>query len=72
LLDQDVRIKAIWWQVIPVLVLKQTDWPSQDGSVGITSKKDLLAAEKSGAAIQVPSNFFLFFSSAEMPKMSMK
>jgi hypothetical protein len=71
LINQDVNIRAIWWQVIPVLVLKQSDWPSQDGSTGITSLKAIQAAERAGAAVQAPSNFFLFFSSEIMPEMKM-
>ena len=59
----DINIRAIWWQVIPVLVTSQSDWPSQDGSSGITSYKALLAAKAAGSAIIAPSNFFLYFSS---------
>jgi hypothetical protein len=51
--------------------MNATDWPSQDGTTGITSKAKLDAAEQAGAAIQVPSNFFLFFSSASGGKMQM-
>lgn len=75
LLSQDINIKEIWWQVIPVLVETQSDWPNQDGTSGITSIKALQDAEKSGAAVQVPSNFFLFFNSYTTdsnPAMSMK
>lgn len=54
---------AIWWQVIPVLVLSQNDWPSKDGSTGITSTAEIQAAIKTGTAVEAPSNFFLFFSS---------
>jgi hypothetical protein len=64
LINQDINLPAIWWQVIPVLVTSQTDWPTQDGSSGITSVKALLAAKNAGTAIIAPSNFFLFFSSA--------
>ncbi len=64
----DSDVPAIWWQVIPTLVLKQSDWPPQDGSRGITSVKELKLAEQKKEAIEVPSNFFLFFSS----QMSMK
>jgi hypothetical protein len=71
LINQDVNIRAIWWQVIPVLVLQAADWPSQDGSTGITSLKAIQAAEKAGSAVQAPSNFFLFFSSKIMPGMKM-
>lgn len=77
LLAQDVNIKAIWWQVIPVLVLSQSDFPNQDGTTGITSYKKLQDAEAAGDAIQAPSNFFLFFSSVtnsggSMAGMNMK
>jgi hypothetical protein len=54
---------AIWWQVIPVLVLSQNDWPAKDGSTGITSTAEIQAAIKAGTAVEAPSNFFLFFSS---------
>jgi hypothetical protein len=69
LINQDVNIKAIWWQVIPVLVLKQSDWPDQQGNSGITSLAKLQAAEKAGTALEAPSNFFLFFSSHVMSGM---
>jgi hypothetical protein len=68
-LNMDAKIKAIWWQVDPVLITSQSDFPSEDGTSGITSTKALKAAEKAGDAIEVPSNFYLFFSSAEMAKM---
>ena len=58
--------KAIWWEVRPVLVMDQADWPAADGSSGITSVKKMDAAEKAGNAIEVPSNFFLFFGSMKM------
>jgi hypothetical protein len=63
LINADINFKPIWWQVIPVLVTSQSDWPAQDGSSGITSYDDLLAAKAAGTAIVAPSNFFLFFSS---------
>jgi hypothetical protein len=59
----DVSIPAEWWQVRPILVLQQSDWPSQDGSTGITSVTLLNAALKAGRAVQAPSNFFLYFGS---------
>jgi len=59
----DVNIQPIWWQVIPVLVLDQADWPDQDGDRGITSVVKINEAEKAGRAVEAPSNFFLFFSS---------
>ncbi len=62
-LNIDVAQPAIWWQVIPVLVLNASDWPTADGSSGITSVAKMHAAEKAGDALQAPSNFYLFFSS---------
>jgi hypothetical protein len=58
-----VNTGAIWWQVRPVLILDQADWPSADGMSGITSSDAMDAAEEAGRAIEVGSNFFLFFSS---------
>ena len=56
--------KPIWWEVRPVLVFKQSDWPAADASSGITSVKKMDDAEKDPTrAIEVPSNFFLFFNS---------
>jgi len=68
-LNVDVSTAPIWWEVVPVLVMNSNDWPSQDGSSGITSYAKLEAAEKAGDAIQVPSNFFLFFASHDMNGM---
>jgi hypothetical protein len=59
----------IWWQVRPVLVTNPSDWPDQAGTMGIRSVKELDAAEKAGDAIEVGSNFFLFFSSGKMKGM---
>jgi len=58
----DIIQAGEWWQVIPVLVLKQADWPvhKDDSLATVQGIKD---AEKAGAAIEVPSNFFLFFNS---------
>jgi hypothetical protein len=53
----------IWWEVRPVLIMHQSDWPAADGSSGITSSKAMDDAEAAGRAIEVGSNFFLFFSS---------
>lgn len=60
---QDLNTQPIWWQVIPVLVLDQNDWPNAQGTVGITSYQKMQAAEKAGSAVQAPSNFYLFFGS---------
>jgi hypothetical protein len=62
--DNDfINTKPIWWEVRPVLVMDQSDWPAADGSSGITSSEKMDAAEAAGRAIEVGSNFFLFFSS---------
>jgi len=61
--------RAIWWEVVPVLVTNLADWPPENGSSGITSVRDLQIAEAKGDAIQVPSNFYLFFSSQKMNDM---
>jgi hypothetical protein len=58
-----VNSRPIWWEVRPVLILNQGDWPAPDGSRGITSVKEMDEAEAAGRAIEVGSNFFLFFSS---------
>ena len=62
--------ETVWWQVRPVLVLSKADWPSKDGSTGLTSFAKVAAAEKAGRAIQAPSNFFLYFQS-QMAGMNM-
>jgi hypothetical protein len=58
-----VNTTPIWWEVRPVLVLNQSDWPAADGSSGITSSKVMDDVEAASRAIEVGSNFFLFFSS---------
>lgn len=58
-----VNTGDIWWEVRPVLVLFQSDWPAANGSSGITSSQKMDAAEQAGRAVEVGSNFFLFFSS---------
>src|SRR5262249_12437250 len=58
-----VNTGPIWWEVRPVLVLFQSDWPAADGSSGITSSRKMDDAENANRAIEVGSNFFLFFSS---------
>jgi hypothetical protein len=58
-----VNTTPIWWEVRPVLILDRSDWPAADGSSGITSSKAMDDAEAAGRAIEVGSNFFLFFSS---------
>lgn len=68
--NADANQSAIWWEVIPVLVTNLADFPTKDGSSGITSVAALKAAEQRGDAIQVPSNFFLFFSSKQISSMA--
>ena len=58
-----VNTGAIWWEVRPVLVMNPSDWPASDASSGITSSRLMDDAEAAGRAIEVGSNFFLFFSS---------
>ncbi|HZQ96870.1 MAG TPA: hypothetical protein VFA67_17790 [Candidatus Sulfotelmatobacter sp.] len=58
-----VNTTPIWWEVRPVLIMDASDWPSADGSSGITSSKAMDDAEAAGRAIEVGSNFFLFFKS---------
>jgi hypothetical protein len=58
-----VNAGAIWWEVRPVLIMDPSDWPAADGSSGITSSAAMDAAEGAGRAVEVGSNFFLFFSS---------
>jgi len=62
--DNDrIHTGTIWWEVRPVLVMDQSDWPAADGSSGITSSHKMDDAEAAGRAVEVGSNFFLFFSS---------
>jgi hypothetical protein len=59
-----VNTGPIWWEVRPVLIMNQFDWPTTDGSSGITSSQAMDDAEAAGRAIEVGSNFFLFFASS--------
>ena len=58
-----VNAKPIWWEVRPILIMDPNDWPAPDASSGITSATIMDAAEAAGRAVEVGSNFFLFFSS---------
>ena len=69
-IEADVNLPPIWWQVVPVLVLKAEDWPAKDASSGITSFTAIKNAIAAKRAIEAPSNFFLFFSSAVNSGMS--
>jgi hypothetical protein len=71
--DNDfINTEPIWWEVRPVLIMDQSDWPAADGSSGITSSEKMDAAESAGRAIEVGSNFFLFFSSKVSSRARMK
>src|SRR5262245_59456066 len=61
--NSTVHTGAIWWEVRPILVMDQSDWPAADASSGITSSRVMDDAEAAGRAIEAGSNFFLFFSS---------
>jgi hypothetical protein len=69
LASDDINLSAEWWQVIPILVLHQSDWPNKQGTTGLTSEAAVDAAIKAGNAIEAPSNFFLFFSSHTQHQM---
>src|SRR5262249_52750066 len=58
-----INTRPIWWEVRPVLILDANDWPAADGSSGITSAQTMDDVENAKRAIEVGSNFFLFFSS---------
>lgn len=61
--NSDTNTGSIWWEVRPVLIFDRTDWPAADASSGITSARAMDAAEQAGRAVEVGSNFFLFFKS---------
>jgi len=65
-----INTRPIWWQVITVLVTSPSAWPDAQGTSGITSKAKLVEAERDGEAIETPSNFFLFFSSRSLGRLS--
>jgi hypothetical protein len=70
--DEFINTRPIWWEVRPVLIMDQSDWPTADGTSGITSSEKMDAAEAAGRAIEVGSNFFLFFSSRVSSVSGMK
>lgn len=63
--NSSVNTGPIWWEVRPVLVTSRNDWPSADGTTGITSSQVMDDVEAAGRAVEVGSNFFLFFSSRQ-------
>lgn len=74
-----IRQSTEWWTLVVVLVEDPKAWPNATGTTGITSLAKLRDAQsKKEASADVPSNFFLFFSSylshqsaARMPGMNM-
>lgn len=68
-----------WWKLVVVLVEDPKAWPNAQGTSGITSVAKLRNAQaKKQASADVPSNFFLYFSSyglhgsqGSMPRMQM-
>lgn len=70
--DNFVNTGAIWWEVWPILIMRRKDWPTPDGSSGITSVTAMDAAEAAVRAVEVGSNFFLFFSSEKGSTSSVK
>jgi hypothetical protein len=73
LTNMTVNQSPEWWQVIVVLVEDPKDWPNAQGTTGITSIEKLQAAQKAkGASADVPTNFFLYFSSKAMQNMRMR
>ena len=53
----------IWWNVVVVLVLNQSAWPTISASSGIVSVADLTAAQAAGtASSNLATNVFLNFS----------
>jgi len=61
--DDFINTKPIWWEVRPILVNDRKDWPTSDGKHGITSSEIMDQVEAAGRAVEVGSNFFLFFKS---------
>jgi hypothetical protein len=59
-----INQSAEWWKLIIVLVENPKAWPNASGTSGITSISKLRAAQADKeASADVPSNFFLYFSS---------
>ncbi len=62
-----VMLPPEWWQVIVVLVEDPNAWPDAAGTQGITSVPKLRAAQQAKqASADVPTNFFLYFSSKQV------
>src|SRR5437660_8467450 len=50
--DRLLNATPIWWEVRPVLILDANDWPTADGSSGITSSKAMDDAEVAGITME--------------------
>lgn len=74
-----IKQKSEWWTLVVVLVEDPKAWPNAAGTTGITSLAKLRDAQaEKQASADVPSNFFLYFSSylshkgaSGMPGMNM-
>jgi len=60
--------KAFWWEAVPVLIADPANWPNQAGNFGISVWKPR-QVENRGHPIEMPSNFYLLFSSEPMDGM---
>lgn len=76
--DSTINQPREWWKIVVVLVEDPKAWPNAGGTTGITSLAKLQAAQQNKqASADVPSNFFLYFSSYglhgknKMPGMKM-
>jgi hypothetical protein len=77
--DNTINQGREWWKLVIVLVEDPKAWPNARGTTGITSIAKLRTAQmKKQASADVPSNFFLYFSShvtgsghSSMPGMKM-
>lgn len=62
--NNTINQSSEWWKLVVVLVEDPKAWPNAQGTTGITSLAKLRAAQTAKqASADVPSNFFLFFSS---------
>jgi hypothetical protein len=70
IIKADIDLKPIWWQVIPVLVTNASDWPTKDGSSGITITLALNAAVAGGAegGYRFTVHFSTSFSTTRRPR----
>lgn len=72
LADNTISQAREWWKLVIVLVEDPKAWPNATGTTGITSLAKLKAAQQNKqASADVPSNFFLYFSSYGLHKDGM-